>query len=170
MATEQGTNMVISVGDTLPDAEFLRIGESGPEAFPSSEVVGEGKTVIFGLPGAFTGTCDKMHVPSFIRVMDQLAEKGVKSVCCMSVNDPFVMKAWGLSTGAEAAGIHMVADPMSDFTKALGLEFSAPPAGLLNRSKRFSMVIEGGKVTHLNLETEPGMCEIAAGETLLAQL
>lgn len=170
MATRQVNEMTISVGDALPDATFMRFGADGPESFPISQVAGAGKTVIFGLPGAFTRTCDALHVPSYIRVMEQLKAKGVNSVCCLSVNDPFVMKAWGVSTGAEEAGIHMLADPTSEFTRAIGLEFSVEAVGLLNRCKRFSLVAEGGKITHLNLETEAGVCELSAGDALLDQL
>lgn len=162
--------MTLSVGDTLPEAEFLRVGADGPESFSLNAALGSGKTVIFGLPGAFTRTCSAAHVPSFIRTKDKLAEKGVDAICCLSVNDPFVMKAWGLETGAEEAGIQMLADASGAFTKAIGMEFSAPPAGLFDRCQRFSMVVENGKVTHLNVEDSPGVCDASAGETVLDQL
>ncbi|QHQ36479.1 peroxiredoxin [Algicella marina] len=162
--------MTISVGDELPEATFIEIGPEGPKAVPLAEILGSGKTVIFGVPGAYTPTCSSAHMPSFIRTKKQLESKGVDSIACVSVNDPFVMKAWGESTGASEAGIRMLADPASDFAKALGLEFSAPPAGLLSRSRRFSLVAEGGKVTHLNIEESPGVCELSGGESLLDQL
>lgn len=162
--------MSISVGDILPEGQFTVMGAEGPATVTMAEIAGGGKTVIFGLPGAYTGTCTTAHVPSFIRVADQLAEKGVKTIACVAVNDPFVMGAWGEATGATAAGIKMLGDADASFTKALGMEFSAPPAGLYDRSKRFTMVVEGGKVTHLNVEENPGVCEISAGETLLGQL
>lgn len=162
--------MTISIGDTLPAGDFMVIGAEGPKTVPLSEVLGAGKTVLFGLPGAYTGTCSTAHVPSFIRTKKDLENKGVGTVACISVNDPFVMQAWGESTGATAAGIHMLGDPSAAFIKVLGLEFSAPPVGLLDRSKRFSMVVEDGKVTHLNVEDNPGVCELSAGEALVDQL
>mgnify|MGYP003675944645 FL=1 len=128
------------------------------------------KVVIFALPGAYTGTCTTAHVPSFIRTRDQFAAKGVDDVICISVNDPFVMGAWGESTGATHAGIKMLGDSAAEFTKAIGMDFTAPPAGLIDRSKRFSMLVDDGVVTILNEEGSPGECEISAGETLLDQM
>lgn len=162
--------MTISVGNRLPDASLLRIGENGPETVALSTLVAGRKVVIFGLPGAFTGTCSTAHVPSFIRSMDKLTEKGVDEVICVSVNDPFVMKAWGQSTGAEDAGITMLGDAESGFTTAVGLNFSASPVGFVNRSKRYSLLAEDGVVKVLNLEESPGACEISAGETLVGQI
>ncbi|MHA3913942.1 redoxin family protein [Halovulum sp. GXIMD14793] len=162
--------MVIAVGDTLPDTTVYRFGAEGPEALQLSSVLGSPRTVIFGLPGAFTGTCDAQHLPSFIRTKDAFAEKGVTSICCISVNDPFVMHAWGERSGANAAGIHMLGDAASEFTRAIDMEFSAPQVGLLHRTKRFSMAVEGNKVIHLNIEDNPGMCDLTAGESLLAAL
>jgi len=123
--------------------------------------------VIFGLPGAYTGTCSTAHVPSFIRTIDGFRAKGVADVICVAVNDPFVMKAWGEVTGAEAAGIHMLGDAASEMTRAIGMDFSAPPVGFIARSKRYSMLVDNGVVTILNTEANPGECEISAGETLL---
>ena len=162
--------MSIAVGDTLPEGQFIVMGDEGPTALSTADLLGSGKTVIFGLPGAYTGTCTTAHVPSFIRVADDLAAKGVTGIACLSVNDPFVMAAWGDATGATTAGIKMLADADGSFVEALGLQFSAPPVGLINRSKRFSMVVEGGKVTHLNVDENPGVCETSAGEALLEAL
>ncbi len=162
--------MTISTGESLPAAELIELGAEGPAAVTLSDALGAGKTVIFGVPGAYTPTCSSAHVPSFIRTKDQLAEKGVDAIICVSVNDPFVMKAWGEATGATAAGIRMLGDPTGTFVKALGLDFDAPPAGLLGRAKRFTMVVEDGKVAILNVEDNPGVCELSAGETLLDQL
>ncbi len=162
--------MTISIGDTLPAGEFIEMGTEGPATVALSDVLGSGKTVLFGVPGAYTPTCSSAHVPSFIRTKKALEDKGVTSIACVSVNDPFVMKAWGEATGASAADIRMLADPSGAFIAALGLDFSAPPVGLLSRSQRFAMVVENGKVTHLNVEDSPGVCELSAGETLLDQL
>ncbi|MBY6083080.1 MULTISPECIES: peroxiredoxin [Ruegeria] len=158
---------MISTGDTLPEATLIQMGADGPEEVRVSSKVKGRKVVIFAVPGAFTPTCHSAHVPSFMRTKDQFAAKGVDEIICVSVNDPFVMKAWGEATGATAAGLTMLADPASEFTKAIGMDFDAPPAGLIARSKRYAMLVEDGKVVALNLEESPGACEISAGEGLL---
>ena len=162
--------MTISQGDTLPDATLYQMGAEGPETVALSSLTKGRKVVIFALPGAYTGTCTTAHVPSFIRTRDQFAAKGVDDVICISVNDPFVMGAWGDSTGAADAGIKMLGDSAAEFTKAIGMDFNAPPAGLIDRSKRFSMLVDDGVVKILNEESNPGECEISAGETLLDQM
>ena len=159
--------MAISTGEKLPDATLVRIGAEGPETVTLSEKLKGRKVVIFAVPGAFTPTCHSAHVPSFIRTKDQFAAKGVDEIICISVNDPFVMKAWGEATGAAPAGITMLADPESAFTKAIGMEFDAPPAGLMGRSKRYAMVVEDGTVTVFQAEESPGVCEVSGGEALL---
>lgn len=158
---------MISTGDTLPDATLIQMGPDGPEEVRISDKTQGRNVVIFAVPGAFTGTCTTAHVPSFIRTRDQFAAKGVDEVICVAVNDPFVMGAWGESTGATAAGLTMLSDAASEFTKAIGMEFDAPPAGLYARSKRYAMLVKDGKVTTLNLEDNPGACGISAGEGLL---
>ena len=159
--------MTISVGDTLPEATFVRLGENGPEEVTIATLTAGRKVVFFALPGAYTPTCHSAHVPSFIRTKAQFDKKGVDEIICVSVNDPFVMKAWGETTGAADAGLKMLSDAESTFTKALGMDFDAPPAGLLARSKRYAMLVEDGKVAILNAEAAPGECEISAGEGLL---
>ena len=123
--------------------------------------------VLFGLPGAYTGVCTTAHVPSFIRTKDAFAAKGVDEVICVSVNDPFVMGAWAKDTGADVAGLSMLGDAEGTFIKALGLDFTAPPAGLIGRSKRFALYAEDGVVKVLQVETSPGECTVSAGESLL---
>ena len=159
--------MTISEGQTLPDANLLRMGDNGPEAVSLGERLKGRKVVIFGLPGAYTGVCTTAHVPSFIRTKDKLAAKGVDEIICVSVNDPFVMKAWGESTGATEAGIAQHGDAEATFTKAIGLDFTAPPAGLINRSKRYALLAEDGVVKVLQVEDSPGQCTISGGEALL---
>ncbi|SLN58055.1 peroxiredoxin [Roseisalinus antarcticus] len=159
--------MTIAVGDTLPEATMLRMGSSGPEGVALSERLKGRKVALFGLPGAYTGTCTTAHVPSFIRSMDALKAKGVDEVICTAVNDPFVMKAWGESTGATAAGITMLADASGDFAKAIGMDFTAPPAGFYGRSLRYAMFVEDGVVKVFNPEEGAGVCERSAGETLV---
>ena len=161
--------MSIAEGAKLPDATLLKMGDNGAEAVNLGETLKGRKVVIFGLPGAYTGTCSTAHVPSFIRTAKKFAEKGVDEIICVSVNDPFVMKAWGEATGATAAGITMLADADASFSKAIGLTFDVPHLGFFDRSKRYSLMAEDGVVAKLNLETGPG-CEISAGEHLLSQL
>ena len=159
--------MTISVGDTLPEANLLRLGAAGPEQVSVSELTKDRKVVIFAVPGAFTPTCHSAHVPSFMRTKDAFAEKGVDEIICVSVNDPFVMKAWGEATGAAAAGISLLADGASEFTKAMGMTFDAPPAGLVARSKRYALQAVDGVVKVLQIEDSPGQCTISAGEAML---
>ncbi|NVO26387.1 peroxiredoxin [Donghicola sp. C2-DW-16] len=162
--------MTISIGDTLPGATMLVMGEAGPQGVDLAEKLNGRKVVIFGLPGAYTGVCSTAHVPSFIRSMDALKAKGVDEVICVSVNDPFVMAAWAKDTGAADAGLTMLGDADGAWTAAIGMDFTAPPAGLIGRSKRYSLVAENGVVTVLNLEESPGVCELSAGETLVDQI
>ncbi|MGD9865591.1 MAG: peroxiredoxin [Pseudodonghicola sp.] len=162
--------MTIKPGDKLPDATLIRLGANGPEAVTISDLTKGRKVVIFAVPGAFTPTCHSAHVPSFIRTKAQFDDKGVDEIVCISVNDPFVMKAWGEATGATAAGITMLSDAQSTFTTAIGMNFDAPPAGLMARSSRYAMLVEDGTVTVLNLEENAGQCETSAGEGLLAAM
>lgn len=159
--------MTISTGAKLPEATFMQMGANGAEAVTLSNKLAGRKVVIFGLPGAYTGTCTTAHVPSFIRTREKLAAKGVDEVICVSVNDPFVMKAWGESTGATAAGITMLADADSSFSKAIGMNFSAPAVGLFDRSKRYALYAVDGVVQVLNVEAPGGQCEISGGEAML---
>ena len=162
--------MTISQGATLPDATLVQLGDNGPEAVSIADKTKGRKVVIFAVPGAFTPTCHSAHVPSFVRTKDQFDAKGVDEIICVSVNDPFVMKAWGEATGATAAGLTMLSDAQSEFTKAIGMDFDAPPAGLIARSKRYAMLVEDGTVTLLHEEENPGACEVSAGEGLLAAM
>ncbi|MEL6127625.1 MAG: peroxiredoxin [Pseudomonadota bacterium] len=159
--------MAISVGDTLPEATFVVMGDGGPGTQSSADVWGGKKVVIFGLPGAYTGTCSTAHVPSFMRTAEAFKAEGVDAIYCLSVNDPFVLQAWSEATGAGGAGIAMLGDPEAAFTKAVGMDFSAPPVGLIDRSKRYAMLVEDGKVSVLHVEDNPGVCETSGGEALL---
>ncbi|MEO0669380.1 MAG: peroxiredoxin [Pseudomonadota bacterium] len=159
--------MAISQGDTLPDATLVEMGADGPAQVALSSRTKGRKVVIFAVPGAFTGTCTTAHVPSFVRTKDQFDAKGVDEVICLSVNDPFVMSAWGESTGATAAGITMLGDADSSFTKAIGMDFDAPPVGLMGRSKRYAMLVDDGTVSILQEEENPGVCDVSGGEALL---
>ncbi|MBF9044519.1 redoxin family protein [Rhodobacterales bacterium HKCCE4037] len=162
--------MSISTGDTLPNAKVLRLGANGPEAVEMESLTKGRKVVIFGLPGAYTGTCTSAHVPSFIRTKSGFDDKGVDEIICVSVNDPFVMDAWGKSTGATDAGITFLGDAGAEFTKAIGMNWTAEPAGFYDRSRRYALYAEDGVVKVLNVEEGPGVCEVSAGETLLEQI
>ncbi|NBZ88399.1 peroxiredoxin [Stagnihabitans tardus] len=162
--------MTISEGQSLPEAKLMLKTEDGIADRPLSEITKGRSVVIFGLPGAFTGTCSNAHVPSFMRTLPKFKEKGVDEVICVSVNDVFVMEAWGKQTGATAAGITFASDPDASFTQALGLSFDAGFVRGLPRSHRYALHAVDGVVKVLNLETNPGACDISAGEGLLQQL
>lgn len=156
--------MAITQGDRLPSAPVLKKGTDGLEKVDLSAL--PGRVAIFAVPGAFTSTCSNAHMPSFVKVADQFRDKGVQRIICVSVNDPFVMEAWAQATGADAAGIEVVADPDGSFTRSLGLVFDAPQVGLHGRSMRYSMLVRDGVVEVLNLE-QPGKFEVSGGERLL---
>ncbi|TNE35182.1 MAG: peroxiredoxin [Alphaproteobacteria bacterium] len=159
--------MTIKVGDSLPNVDLMMMGEKGPAKVAVSDLFGGKKVALFAVPGAYTPTCSAKHLPGFVDNSDKLAAKGVDEIVCLSVNDPFVMAAWGKDHNS--GGIKMVADPDAAFTKALGVEFDASGAGLGVRSRRYSMVVEDGVVKSLNLE-ETGGFEVSDADTLLGQL
>lgn len=159
----------LAVGTKLPEATLLRMGQDGAEKVMLSSLLKGRKVAVFGLPGPFTGTCTNAHVPSFIRTAPGFRAKGVEAILCIAVADPFVMKAWGEATGATAAGITMLGDPASEFTKGVGMEFDVPDIGFYARSKRYSLLAEDGVVTRFNPETGKG-CDISGGEALLEQV
>lgn len=167
--------MTIKVGDRLPEgtlSEFIEVESEGCSLGPNTFNVGElakGKKIaIFGLPGAFTPTCSAKHVPGYIANADQLKAKGVNEIWCISVNDPFVMGAWGRDQKAVGT-VRMMADGNAAFTKALGLDADFAKFGMGTRSQRYSMLVEDGVVKQLNLE-EAGKFEVSNAETLLKQL
>ena len=159
--------MAISKGDTLPDANLVELTGEGPKQVSLSERLKGRNVVIFALPGAFTGTCTTAHVPSFMRTAEQFKAKGVDEIICLSVNDPFVMGAWDEQTGAGKAGITMLGDPAAEFTKAVGMDFSAPPVGLVDRSKRYAMYVQDGTVAVFQEDANPGQCDLSGGESML---
>jgi len=162
--------VTIQAGDRLPKSTFLKMNDNGPEALESDALFAGRRVALFGLPGAFTGTCSTLHLPSFMRVAPALREKGVDAIICISVNDPFVMKAWGEATGGAAAGIEFLADAEGQFTKDCGLDFTTSQTGLIGRCLRFAAFAEDGVVTVLNFEEQHGTCVLTAGETLLEQI
>ena len=161
--------MTLAVGEQLPDATLVTMGEDGPEQVRLSDRLRGRKVAVFGLPGAFTGPCSTIHLPSFVRTADEFRKKGVDEIICIAVNDPFVLSAWGETSGATGAGITMMGDPDATLTKALKMEFTAPPIGLYNRSNRYALVVEDGRIAVAKVD-KPGTCEISVGEELLAAL
>ena len=159
--------MTITIGAALPAATVLQMGAKGAEGVSMAAKLKGRKVVIFGLPGAFTGTCTTSHVPSFMRVADKLRAKGVDEIICLSVNDPYVMKAWGESTGAAAKGITFLADGDASFTKAIGMAYTVPQLAFFDRSQRYALYAEDGVVKVLNQGKESRACEISGGETML---
>ncbi len=160
--------MTIKEGDTIPNIKLKFMSEKGVADISTDELFENKKVVLFSVPGAFTPTCSAQHLPGFIDHADQIKGKGVDTIICMSVNDAFVMDAWGKDRGA-GEKVLMVADGNGDFTKALGLELDAKGFGLGMRSQRFSMIIENGSVSKLNLEDSGGF-EVSKAEVILEQL
>ena len=162
--------MAISEGDRLPEATLLKVGDAGPEEVRLADVTAGRRIVLIGMPGAFTSTCTEEHMPSFVRTADAFAGKGVDEIVCVVVNDPFVAKAWAAASGAEGAGITVLSDASGAYTKALGLDFDAPPAGFYGRAIRHAMVVRDGTVEVLQVEEGRGVCDLTAGETLLKKV
>jgi peroxiredoxin len=167
--------MTIKVGDTLPDgqlSEFIEVETAGcalgPNTFKVSDLVKGKKIVVFGLPGAYTPTCSAKHVPSYLQHYDALKAKGVDEIWCMSVNDAFVMGAWGRDQHATGK-VRMMADGSADYTKKLGLELDLTARGMGVRCQRFSMFVDNGVVKSLNIEG-PGKYEVSDAETMIKQV
>lgn len=167
--------MTIKIGDRLPEgtlSEFIEVESEGcslgPNTFKVSDLTKGKKIAVFGLPGAYTPTCSAKHVPGYIALADKLKAKGVDEIWCISVNDAFVMGAWGRDQKATGV-VRMMADGSAEFTKALGLEFDLTAKGMGVRMQRFSMLVEDGVVKQLNIE-QPGKFEVSNAETLLGQL
>lgn len=159
--------MTISIGDKLPPATLVKATETGPEAVNTADYFA-GKTVaLLAVPGAFTPTCSVKHLPSFIDRAGELKAKGVDEIACTSVNDAFVLAAWGKSTGAE--GVTMLADGNGEFAAALGLTSDNSKFGMGTRSKRYAMLVEDGVVKQLNVES-PGEYKVSSAEYLLERM
>lgn len=161
--------MALAAGERLPDATLVEMTDDGPQLVELADRLTGRKVVVFGLPGAYTGPCSTIHLPSFIRTAEQFRGQGVDEIICISVNDPFVLKAWSEASGAAEAGITMLGDPDAVLTKALGMEFTAPPIGLYNRSNRYALLLEDGVIKVANVD-EPATCKISVGEELLAAM
>ena len=160
--------MTIQVGDTLPSINLMTMTTEGPKPISMTEISSGKKVVLFAVPGAFTPTCSAQHLPGFIEHNKELRDKGIDVVACVSVNDPFVMKAWGedRKVGEE---VLMLSDGNGEFTAAIGLEMDGSGFGLGTRSQRYAMIIDDGVVSALNVEPGPGI-DISSAEKILEQL
>lgn len=158
--------MGLKVGDRLPEAVFLDATSGDSVAVPSAEVF-SGRAAVFAMPGAFTRTCDGIHVPGLVRTAEAYRAEGIDRIIVLCVNDPFVMAAWGENSGATAAGIRMLADADGSFTRAVGMDFDRPEAGFFGRSQRYAMLVEDGVVAAFGLEDSPAECTLTGGEELL---
>jgi len=159
--------MAIAVGDRIPSATLQVMGENGPTGITTDSLFSGRKVVLFAVPGAFTPGCSMTHLPGYVVNADKILGAGVDTIACLSVNDAFVMDAWGKAHNAEH--ILMLADGNGDFTQALGLDLDGRGFGMGLRSQRYAMIVDDGVVTALNVEEGPGV-DVSAAETILAAL
>jgi peroxiredoxin len=160
--------MTIKVGDKIPSATLMQMKDGGPKPVSTDDLFAGKKVVLFALPGAFTPTCSAKHLPGFIQHADEIKQKGVDAIACLSVNDAFVMGAWGEQQKA-GDKVMMLADGNGDFTRALGLEMDASKFGMGQRSQRYSMVVDNGVVKALNVEA-PGAFEVSSADHMVGLL
>ena len=159
--------MTIAVGDKLPDVKLTKATAEGMEPVQTAEYFKGKRVALFSVPGAFTPTCSAKHLPGFIEKAGELKAKGVDEIACTAVNDAFVMKAWAASAGA--SDVTMLADGNGDLVKALGLVMDGSGVGMGQRGQRFSMVVDDGVITQLNVEA-PGEYRVSSADHLLGQL
>ena len=155
--------MTIAVGDKIPNITLHHMTDDGPAAISTSDIFDGKKVLLFALPGAYTPTCSKAHLPGYVVKADDLKSKGVDTIACLSVNDAFVMGAWGDVSNAE--NILMLADGSAKFTNSVGLELDLTDMGLGVRSDRYAMIVDDGVVTALNREA-PGKFEVSDADTM----
>ncbi|MDE2462742.1 MAG: peroxiredoxin [Alphaproteobacteria bacterium] len=160
--------MTIKVGDKLPSATLLEMKNGSPTPIKSDDFFAGKKVAVFALPGAFTPTCSAKHLPGFVQHADELRKKGIDAIACISVNDAFVMGAWGKDQGV-GEKVHMLADGNGEFTRKVGLTLDGSKFGMGERSQRYAMVVDNGVVKQLNVE-EPGAFEVSSAEYMLKHL
>jgi peroxiredoxin len=160
--------MTIKAGDKIPSATLMEMQDGKPAPVSTDAFFAGKKVALFALPGAFTPTCSAKHVPGFVANHDALKAKGVDAIACLSVNDAFVMGAWGKDQKADGK-VHMLADGNGDFTRAVGLEMDGSRFGMGKRSQRYSMIVDDGVVKELNIEAG-GEFRVSAADYMLAQL
>jgi Peroxiredoxin len=161
--------MTIKVGDRLPDASFLISTPDGPVAKTTSDIFKGKKVVLFAVPGAFTPTCHRNHLPGYVKLADEIRAKGVDTIAVTAANDVFVMQAWAEASGASDK-ITFLADGNADFAKAIGLSMDASKMGLGTRSLRYSMIVDDGIIQALNVEDVPSNADVSTAENILKQL
>ena len=161
--------MTIAVGDKLPEATFKIMTADGAQNITTEEIFAGKRVVLFGVPGAFTPTCSNNHLPGYLENHDSILARGVDTIAVVAVNDHHVMGAWARFTGGEGK-LLFLADGNGDFVRAAGLDGDMCPAGMGLRSKRFSMIVDDGKVTALNVENKPGVDDIRGGQDPRAAL
>ena len=161
--------MSIGIGDPLPEATFRVLGSDGIEKLSTSDVFDGKKVVLFAVPGAFTPTCHLKHLPGFLDNADAFKKKGVHTVACVAVNDPFVMDAWSKAAGGKGK-VLFLSDGNGEFTKAIGFDFDGSGIGLGTRSMRYAMLVDDGVVKKLNVEDVAGKAEVSGAENLLKQI
>ena len=159
---------MIKVGDKIPSATLMQMKDGGPKPVSTDQIFTGKKVALFALPGAFTPTCSAKHLPGFIKHSEALKAKGIDAIACVSVNDAFVMGAWGEQQKAGDT-VMMLADGNGDFTRALGLEMDATKFGMGKRSQRYSMVVDNGVVKQLNVEA-PGAFEVSSADHMIGLL
>ena len=160
--------MAIKVGDRLPRTTFAKATPDGPEPVDSEEYFRGRRIALFSVPGAFTPTCSARHLPGFVEKAEQFRDKGVDEVACTAVNDAFVLNAWSEQAGAEGK-VTMLADGNGDFAEAVGLTMDGSGFGLGKRGQRWSMIVDDGTVTELNVE-EPGAFNVSSADYMLGRL
>ena len=158
--------MKLKIKDQIPDIEIFHLLDGEPQTSKIRDILGNGKVVLFGLPGAFTSTCSKLHLPGYVANADKIKSKGVEKIFCLSVNDPFVMNAWGEANNA-GGKITMLSDPYLLFTRAIGAEVDRNSKGMGIRSNRYAMVIENLKVVNIQVEKETKQCGLSSAEGVL---
>ena len=158
--------MKLKIKDQIPDIEIFHLLDGEPQTSKIKDILGNGKVILFGLPGAFTSTCSKLHLPGYVANADKLKAKGIDNIFCLSVNDPFVMNAWGEANNA-AGKITMLSDPYLLFTKAIGAEVDRNSKGMGIRSNRYAMVIENIEVINVQVEKETKQCGLSSADGIL---
>ena len=158
--------MKLKTKDQIPDIDIFHLIDGEPQTSKIRDILGNGKVILFGLPGAFTSTCSKLHLPGYVGNADKIKAKGIENIFCLSVNDPFVMNAWGEANNA-GGKITMLSDPYLSFTKAIGAEVDRNSKGMGIRSNRYAMVIQNLEVVNIQVEKETKQCGLSSAEGVI---
>tara|TARA_B100000683_G_scaffold56386_1_gene54085 strand:- start:146 stop:631 length:486 start_codon:yes stop_codon:yes gene_type:complete len=161
--------MKLKIKEQIPDTEIFHLVNGEPQKSKLREILGNGKIILFGLPGAFTSTCSKIHLPGFVLNADKIKAKGIKNIFCISANDPYVMNAWG-EINKTGNKIKMLSDPYLSFTKAIGAEVDRNSKGMGIRSNRYTMIVENFTVVNIQVEKETKECGLTSAESFLENL